>query len=114
MQVLMQGVDHPETPPQKACTRADIIFSVNLLREIETDTESTESAEGTVEPQHPQSPTQSDTETPTRTKARTELITISHMSYPGVFPFLVNQRAHQGIIDYMTALDRFATKQTQE
>lgn len=78
----MQSVEHPDIPLQKDYSRSKIVFSLNLLRDISHE----------------------DSSSP-----HTELTTISHVSYTGVLPFLVNGRAYQGIIDLMTALDSFAT-----
>lgn len=93
-QVLMYGVEHPDVPPLKNHSRSNIIFSVNVLKDV---TPIISFVEGQSEPKLPLPP-------------QTELITISHVAYTGVYPFLINQRAVSGILDYLGALDSFASR----
>jgi len=88
--VVMKGVkDHPAAPPRQDYSRSEIIFSLNVLTDVTATL--------------PLSVDMSSTQ------SQTKLITISHVAYTGVFPFLVSSRAYQGIIDFMTALDAYAT-----
>lgn len=93
-QVVMKGVKHPNSPPHKAYSRSNIIFSLNLLTEIKPPSMSTNVERNSEDCSH---------------LIRTQLTTISHVSYTGVFPFLVNRQAFQGIVDFMTSLDSFAS-----